>query len=1218
MLALAGVWGIVVGEKDPIVYCFKRIRQLHIIKKYLEIKNSQALYLLTPLKNSIASLSILFLILLNQSLFAQNAIVGDGFSTGWGGGTCPTTATTDFKYFTLVTGAVGTGTYGLTTVASGTGLRYWRFGVEWSGVIQHLAITPSSDVAVLPNTKYSLNTSCTTSGSMTFSVANTSDNFVFKTLNAGTNPTGTFIFFEVQGAVQACSTHTAPTSLAVYPGITQRLTVSMSGNFNAGQAAYIRYHTGGGFSEANISQLTYSGTGNDYYIDIPASINAPGTTVAYYFFTSGSGLTISNTDADLYTINLLNNGGSNYSYQVNSTWQANTNGNWNNAGTWNANQVPPSAENIGTVIINADVTLNQDAIVSSLTINSGKTFTASDGTARNLRIHNNSLGTNLNNNGTWANGSGASTVFFSGNGAHIVAGTVGFYNVTTNTSINFGNASTIINNFQIDENGYVSSKAPFYGNTSTLIYNTGNVFSVATEWYANMSSGQGVPQNVQIGTNSVGGSGLSLNNNVLYQQCNGNLTIGVSGNTGYSLALSTANGGDIRVGGNWTHTLGTFTPNDRAIFFIGPTGNQTITAPSGETFDYVIVDKDAGDIVLANDIAINQTLTLTKGNIILGANNLTFGASAPAVAGAPSAINMIVADGIGEVRKVFTGNGSFNFPIGDTTGTAEYSPVSLNFSSGTFSNAYAAVRVTDEKHPNNSSATNYLTRYWTVSSSGITAFSCTVIDTFPAIDISGSTASMVTAKWNSSLPWVKYGAVTASTITATSVASFGDFTGITAAIPTVTITANPGFTVCQNSTPTLTANPVGDPTFTYLWSTGDTTQTINPSTAAAGNSSYSVTVTDGNGFSATSAVAVVTVNSAPIPTISHDDPTTFCEGQSVDLHSSEAPHYLWNTGEISQSITVASSGSYTVTVTYDNGCTATSLPEVVTVLEAPIPIITANGPTTFCHAETVILTSSPGPSYRWSTNATTQSITVTASGSYTVKVTYANGCERTSSATVVTVNNLPTATINPNTPQTICPGTSVELTASGGTGYVWSNTATTTAITVSSTGIYTVTVTDANGCTDTESASVTVADNVAPSFIVAPTTPRNFCVSDIIDATFYPDTMDISPIRPDYHILTPAEKSLFDLSSSTFSDNCTLPADLILHWRIEFNGTLPADISGTGQLSGYTGEIKFDGAPSADVTHHIKFWLEDGSGNLSTPEADVSVIIKPRPNIIKQ
>jgi hypothetical protein len=93
---------------------------------------------------------------------------------------------------------------------------------------------------------------------------------------------------------------------------------------------------------------------------------------------------------------------------------------------------------------------------------------------------------------------------------------------------------------------------------------------------------------------------------------------------------------------------------------------------------------------------------------------------------------------------------------------------------------------------------------------------------------------------------------------------------------------------------------------------------------------------------------------------------------------------LWSTGATTQSITVSAAGVYTVRVTNANGCqSAASIGTTVTVNPLPTtPTISAGGPTTFCSGGSVILTSSVGTSYLWSTGATTPSITVLTAGSY--------------------------------------------------------------------------------------------------------------------------------------------------------------------------------------------------------------------------------------------
>jgi hypothetical protein len=153
----------------------------------------------------------------------------------------------------------------------------------------------------------------------------------------------------------------------------------------------------------------------------------------------------------------------------------------------------------------------------------------------------------------------------------------------------------------------------------------------------------------------------------------------------------------------------------------------------------------------------------------------------------------------------------------------------------------------------------------------------------------------------------------------------------------------------------------------------------------------------------------------------------------------------------------------------------------------PTSAITASSATTFCQGGSVVLNANTGTglSYQWRLNgnpisgATTSSYIANASGSYTVVVTNATTCSSTSPATVVTVNALPVASISPNGLVEICQGQSIALTANGGVSYLWSTGAPTQSISVSTEALYTVTVTDINGCTDTESQFVKV--NLLPN-----------------------------------------------------------------------------------------------------------------------------------------
>lgn len=154
----------------------------------------------------------------------------------------------------------------------------------------------------------------------------------------------------------------------------------------------------------------------------------------------------------------------------------------------------------------------------------------------------------------------------------------------------------------------------------------------------------------------------------------------------------------------------------------------------------------------------------------------------------------------------------------------------------------------------------------------------------------------------------------------------------------------------------------------------------------------------------------------------------------------------------------------------------------VTVTATPsAPTITANGPTSFCTGGSVVLSSSYATGNTWSTTATTQNITVTSSGSFTVTYTDGNGCTSTSATTIVDVSNAPVPTINASS-VTACSGETVTLTSSTADAYSWSTGAITQSITVTATETVTVTVTNADQCDGVgTSAPVTVTFTETPT-----------------------------------------------------------------------------------------------------------------------------------------
>ena len=152
-----------------------------------------------------------------------------------------------------------------------------------------------------------------------------------------------------------------------------------------------------------------------------------------------------------------------------------------------------------------------------------------------------------------------------------------------------------------------------------------------------------------------------------------------------------------------------------------------------------------------------------------------------------------------------------------------------------------------------------------------------------------------------------------------------------------------------------------------------------------------------------------------------------------------------------------------MTVTDANGCAATS---TSTVIVHPLPSADAGVNSELCIGESQTLVASGGTTYLWNTGDTNNTINVTptATTTYSVTVTDNNGCTDVDDVEVL-VHDLPTASVLGL--EEICIQETIDLIASGGTSYLWSEGSTTALLTVAPlvTSTYSVTVTDANGCT---------------------------------------------------------------------------------------------------------------------------------------------------------
>jgi gliding motility-associated-like protein len=286
----------------------------------------------------------------------------------------------------------------------------------------------------------------------------------------------------------------------------------------------------------------------------------------------------------------------------------------------------------------------------------------------------------------------------------------------------------------------------------------------------------------------------------------------------------------------------------------------------------------------------------------------------------------------------------------------------------------------------------------------------------------------------------------------------------------------------------------GTPFFTYLWNPGGNNTSSMSNLAAA---LYSITVTDHNGCTSTASMTVsqpspLTANAIHILNVSCNGGSD--GGATIDASGGTTPYsYQWNTGGYTtNAVNTLTAGSYQVVVTDANGCSVTVNFSITqpAVLAASVTSTNAlcNGSSNGTAHVTVTGGSFPF-TYVWNSPlSNTDTIAGLNAGNYSVQITDAHNCV-TSANTVIT--EPPVLIVNTTTVTANCGKSNGIATAlvSGGTGaykYLWSNTATTASIGGIPAGGYTVVVTDANGCSDTKTASV--SNLAAPTVSVASTT----------------------------------------------------------------------------------------------------------------------------------
>jgi ribulose 1,5-bisphosphate carboxylase large subunit-like protein len=416
-------------------------------------------------------------------------------------------------------------------------------------------------------------------------------------------------------------------------------------------------------------------------------------------------------------------------------------------------------------------------------------------------------------------------------------------------------------------------------------------------------------------------------------------------------------------------------------------------------------------------------------------------------------------------------------PIANANTTQTYTLTVANTANGC--TATDAVTVTANKTPPAANAGSDVTINCTNPSAtiGSTSVAGNTYAWSPATGLSATNDAQPTASGNTTQTYTVI-------VTGTNGCTASDAVLVTAnkTPPIAQAFANPG-TVCPNQITELSATGGN----TYVWSTGQTGTPIQITSSSEPEIyNYTVTVTNTSNGCSNSASTSVNVVAAPSVTASNNNP---CTGGNLTLSASttggsgftyawSGPNSFTSTQQnptVTGSATNANNGTYTVTVTNTNNCTALAS-TIVTVTAGLTPNITGNS--SFCPGASTTLNAGSGySSYLWNNGATSQTITVSTANTYTVTVSNAAGCSGSASV-IISQSQVPTANAGSNSP--VCSGGNLNLSSSGGNQYSWSgpnsysSTQQNPDVTNPISGLYTVTVTNAAGCTASVAVNVTV------------------------------------------------------------------------------------------------------------------------------------------------
>ncbi|MBI3510018.1 MAG: gliding motility-associated C-terminal domain-containing protein [Bacteroidetes bacterium] len=550
----------------------------------------------------------------------------------------------------------------------------------------------------------------------------------------------------------------------------------------------------------------------------------------------------------------------------------------------------------------------------------------------------------------------------------------------------------------------------------------------------------------------------------------------------YTVTITDANGCSLTATANVTNAgspTATITSSTNVSCFGGNNGSATVSAAGGTgPYTYNWTPAGGTGITASGLTALNYSVTVTDANGCTATASVLI--TQPTALAATASSSPVLCNGGN------TGSATVTITGGTSAYTQNWTPIG---GTGTTANNLTAQTYTCtviDANGCSTTATTTVTQPTALTITGTqTNVNCNGGNTGVANVTVGGGTPVYTYSWS---PTGGTGATAmnlpAQNYTCTATDGNGCIITQTFAItepPLLTVTTTTVSSTCGNPNGSATATPAGGtPPYFYSWSSGGTAAT---ETGLSANT-YTVTVTDNKGCTAT---AVVTITNMGSPTVTiTSSSNVLCFGGNTGSATSNGTGgtgvltYAWSNGGTNPTDNNLSAGTYTITVTDVNGCQDTAQ---VIITQPPVLTVSTTQADELCNGGSTASTNAipaggvTAYSYLWSNGVTTSTNSGILAGNYSVVVTDANGCTANANVTIIEPTALALTTSQVD--ETCFGGStgSATVTATGATptyGYLWSNASAAATTSNLTAGLYTVNVTDANGCT--ASATVTITE----------------------------------------------------------------------------------------------------------------------------------------------